>query len=313
MNIFVYGWYGHGNIGDESYKLSFVQTWPEHSFTFSDKFTEAEYDLIIVGGGDVIRPALLTTISKFKCPKIAISVTVTEQSLSNEIKVFDYIFVRDSKSLKVLNDFGFTNCTYLPDISIALRGDDHAGWHKLNCYDFGIRDNIFTVIVNAHLMDTSQSKYYDAITFRKFVADLSVIADRTDASFIFLPFSTKQPWDDRVSNGIANSECKKFSKNLVIYDEVSVKDAVNIIAGSNKIITSRFHGLIFGLGNNIPTTTLSFHDKFSGFCETVGQPYLNYYDMSLSSLENSILNSKVNPINFDNIKQEYIEKVHFLR
>ena len=36
MLIFVYGWYNHGNLGDESYKLSFKETWPEHDFVFND-------------------------------------------------------------------------------------------------------------------------------------------------------------------------------------------------------------------------------------------------------------------------------------
>lgn len=55
MKVFVFGWYDHGNIGDESYKLSFTSIWPEHNFIFGEKFSETDFDLCIIGGGDVIR------------------------------------------------------------------------------------------------------------------------------------------------------------------------------------------------------------------------------------------------------------------
>jgi len=42
MKIFVYGWYGHENIGDESYKLSFKETWSQHEFIFSDNVKEED-------------------------------------------------------------------------------------------------------------------------------------------------------------------------------------------------------------------------------------------------------------------------------
>ena len=72
MIIFVYGWYNHSNLGDESYKLSFKETWPEHEFIFSDVVKNDDidrYDLCIIGGGDVIREKSLKLYLYSNVPK----------------------------------------------------------------------------------------------------------------------------------------------------------------------------------------------------------------------------------------------------
>lgn len=319
MRVFVYGWYGHGNIGDESYKLSFCHVWPEHQFTFSDKpDNNATYDLCIIGGGDVVRPEALKATEKLLCPRIALSVTITEQSLCEDLRKLKHIYVRDGKSAEVLRKYNYLNYTYLPDISTCLKGDKARGNNVIlkNYVDNGLvlHSEVCVVIMNAHLMGTYDKKFYDRITFEKLVGDMASLMDKKATSFLFLPLSTKFPWDDRVSNGIVQSNVKKFNKNAVIYNPLSVQDTIDIIAASDLVITTRFHGLIFGIGNNISTVTLSFHDKFSGFCETINQPYLDYYNTTEKLLTQHAKEALPNrSLNHETIKSDYIEKVHFMR
>ena len=127
MRIYVYGWYNHENLGDESYKLSFKETWPEHEFFFTDNILNIEYDLCIIGGGDVITEKSLKIISNFNCPKISISVTITSISLVPSIYILDHIYVRDMSSYNNLVNYGYTNVTYIPDISIILKGNKENG------------------------------------------------------------------------------------------------------------------------------------------------------------------------------------------
>ena len=53
------------------------------------------------------------------------------------------------------------------------------------------------------------------------------------------------PWDDRVSNGMVASFCKFWKKNVVLYDELEVQDALDIISAADVVISSRLHSTIF--------------------------------------------------------------------
>jgi polysaccharide pyruvyl transferase WcaK-like protein len=318
MKVFVFGWYNHDNIGDESYKLSFKSIWPEHDFVFGEKVEEDIYDLCIIGGGDVVREHSLKSVSKLSCPKIALSVTITKQSLSADVHLLEHIYVRDNKSYDTLKEFGYDRVTYLPDISCILTGNVENGKKLISSIfksnNLEQYEKVYTIVINSHLLGNSQSKNKDKIFFDKMVTDISEMIDRTPASFLFIPFSTRFPWDDRITNGLVNSYTKYHKKNCVIYDKLSVDESLDIISASDLLITSRFHGLIFGLANHIPLVTISFHDKISGFCETVEECYIDYYNLNLNDLELQLKNSRVNnKLNANKIKNDYLEKVYLLR
>lgn len=290
MRVFVYGWYGHGNAGDESYKLSFRQVWPQHEFTFGET-PEGAYDVKVIGGGDVVRQSALQKIK----PDIAVSVTITAQSLCPEIYDLQHIYVRDEQSAAVLQEFGYTKYTYLPDISIILQGNR-------------VKTNKIGIISNAHLLPTPGFKYQDRLFFDKFVQDMAALSD-ISGPVTFIPFSTAAPWDDRVTNGLINSQCQNWKKNDVIYEPCSVKATIDKICECDLVITTRFHGLIFALGNHVPVITLSFHDKFSGFCKSIDQPYLDYYNYTYKQLLQAVETATVNDIMYPH----YDKKVHLLR
>jgi hypothetical protein len=50
----------------------------------------------------------------------------------------------------------------------------------------------------------------------------------------------------------------------------------------------------------------------SGFCDTIGKGYIDYWNFSASELNKHINNSEVMNIDREKIKEEYREKVHFL-
>lgn len=318
MKIIVFGWYDHDNLGDESYKISIKEVWPEHEFFFTDKLPQDIniFDLCIIGGGDVIREKSLNEISLLSCPKIALSVTITKESLSANIFILDHIYVRDELSHTKLKDFGYTNSTYIPDISIILTGDKSNGRRLIS--DFfkksksELYNKVYTIVINSHLLIDIGSTFKDQVVFFNVVNGISEVMDKTSASFLFIPFSTMAPWDDRISNGLVNSYTKFYNKNCVIYNKLSIKESLDIISASDAIITTRFHGLIFGLSNKIPILTISSHDKTSGFCETIGEEYIDYWSFSKNEFNRKI--DLLSNTQFDNkkIKEQYHETVHFL-
>ena len=319
MNIFVYGWYNHSNLGDESYKISFRKIWPEHHFTFCDKVTDNcvdKYDLCIIGGGDVIVEKNLVYISRFNCPKIALSVTITPLSLMPEIHVLNHIYVRDISSYNNLITYGHKNVTLIPDISIILQGNKEQGLNLIRqIFEKNGSDKynkVYTININSHLIGKPDTCSKNNNMFYKMLYDIVEVIDKTNASFLFLPFGTSLPWDDRVSNGLVNSYTKFHKKNCVIYDILSLQDSLDIMSASDMIITSRFHGLIFGIGNNVPTIPISFHDKMKGYCNTINKRYIDYWNFSSFELKEYMDEVVSENIDIKKIKDEYREKVHIL-
>lgn len=319
MKILVYGWYNHNNLGDESYKISFTNIWPQHEFFFTDniKTLTSEYDICVIGGGDVVREEILKKISSVKCKVICISVSITPQSLSPEIHNIGHIYVRDKSSLDILLGYGYKNATYIPDISIIIKGNVERGKSIISSLfekeSSEMYQKVYTIVINSHLMGNSHTSNKNRNMFYKMIDDMSEVIDKTPASFLFLPFSTALPWDDRVSNSIVNSNCKFYNKNCMIYDKLSVFDSTDIISASDAIITTRYHGMIFGVGNNVPTCMISSHDKMSKFCEDYSKSYINYWSFSVESFVREMNNMKILSINTEKIKEEYRDKVYLLR
>ena len=64
--ITVLGWYGHGNVGDESYKTSFPLLFPNYNLVFTDSLTnelKKKSAAVILGGGAVIEKPFLKQLS----------------------------------------------------------------------------------------------------------------------------------------------------------------------------------------------------------------------------------------------------------
>ena len=325
MNILVFGWYNHGNIGDESFKISFKKVWNIHNFTFVDDITpeisDMNFDLCIIGGGDVICKSNLIKCSKLNCKKIAISVTITNNSLTTELKILDYIYVRDELSLNNLKKIGFNNCELLPDISLVLSGNNVNGLKLINeSFKTNMSDRyekVYAITINAHLLGNYNSESKIKTKFFSFVDEISSFIDNTNASFLFIPFSTRFPSDDRISNSYTNSQCKYYNKNSVIFDTLSVQDTLDVISACDFNITTRFHGLIFSQCVDTPCITISFHDKFEGYLKTINQDYINYYDFSLKKINEFLVNNDIYSDKKGIYKQQtLIDKyraIHFIR
>lgn len=313
-NVLVLGWYNHNNIGDESFKLAFEMLYPHLNMTFVDNISKkCEYDYCILGGGDVVNEKALKMLSYVDCPKIALSVSITNNSICDELKVLEHIYVRDLSSLDILHKNNIFNCSYLPDVVLTLEPNKENG-KKLITELFKSEksdkyENVYGIVVNSHLIGNRKVSYNDRSRFLQYAQDLSQLIDDTNASFIFIPFSTGFPWDDRVSNSWVNNNCVFWKKNVVIYDKLGIQDTLDIISGCNKVIANRYHMSIFSYISEIPFLTIGFHDKFLSFCNDFDLKYLNYYSANLESMKSELQNVSINNIDkIKNLRSDY-EKI----
>lgn len=297
MDIVVYGWYHHLNIGDESYKISIPKAFPQHKFYFTNNFKDEYKDkCVILGGGNVVTEDFVRPLKDVQ-NKYCLSVNA---DLNNYhlFKEFKFSYVRDLKSFELLQSKGIKNCKYIPDISTCLSGDPNNGRALVKkFYDDAEQElysKLIVVIVNGHLVYGKPDLLArDYLTFFKFSQDLAKTMDETSASFLFLPMSTKPPWDDRITNSWVSSRCKFWKKNHVLYDKLSVQSTLDIISCADLVISTRLHSSIFSCTSGVPFIDVLHHDKNKVFIESIKQEKqtLSYWNFDSIKLNGLIKNS----------------------
>ena len=296
MKLLVLGWYDHHNIGDESYKLTFKNLFPQHSLTFVNSLKKEDVDeceAIILGGGNVIRKGFIEQLQKYPHKKIFALSAGIEEDPTQDLSFFKHIYARDKNTAIVLGKK--IPCSFIPDTALTLIGNEELGrkWikEKFQSEKHDLYENVIVVVVNSYMLNGGlENLARDAFTFIKFSYDFARTIDETPASFIFVPFGTGLPSDDRVSNAWVASKCKYWKKNYVVHERLDVETILNIMAASNMAISSRLHSSIFSFACGLPFIDITHHSKNSLFLEMIGQK-----DNSISfwNLDNTLLKTKI--------------------
>lgn len=284
--IKVVGWYNRRNIGDESYKLSFPKLFPKATFEFGDT---PGGNISVLGGGHVLSKSFLESFARSNASrKIAISVSASPETPKELLSQFETILVRDVRTLRNMESWGIP-ARLMPDVSVCMEPNPERGRgiiaERFEAEGLELYKIRVAVILNAHLYYREKLLARDYMTCLKAMQDIARVADDTSASFIFVPMSTGQPYDDRAMHGFINAHCKWWRKNWVIHERFDVQQTLDILSSCNVIISSRLHSSIFALISHVPFIDLLHHDKMLGFLETVGwREDLCYWNFSAHEL-----------------------------
>jgi polysaccharide pyruvyl transferase WcaK-like protein len=284
----VLGFYDHGNCGDEAYKVAFPLLFPNYDFLFADTVEKIEslrpdlLDCVVVGGGDIVHKNFLEGIYEIRCrtPLYALSVTVTDQSDLDNLQNFNQVVVRDRKSLLTATPYS-NNAFYLPDFTFALTPVASSGRkileEKFEQNGKILTDDFVVCVLNSYIsFNDYKAPARDVLAFNNLCYHLAELCEKSSLSWVFLPFSTQSPWDDRATSAWLCNRCKKrYEKNLVVYDRLTPQDTLDIIAASRTIISTRLHSTIFSVISGVPFVDIVHHDKNSGFIETLGMNFLS--------------------------------------
>ncbi len=296
----VVGWYSKSNCGDESYKLAFPKIFPDYNLVFSD-WPIKDADAYIIGGGDILTTKLLDKFASINKPKHIMSVTVSKKQDKEKFNGFRTIIVRDQESVKRLSEIG-VECLLYPDFSFILEGNKEKGASLIEEHFIKNRNDLYqkkvAIVINGHLVPPHGTTAYEQSRFDRFCFDLSIAIDETPASFIFVPFGTKQPWDDRISNGMVAVKCKWWKKNCMIYNELDVQETLDIISASDAVVSTRLHSSIFSCATETPFLDITHSHKNKYFLETIKyeKASIGYEDFNItkakSILKNAIFNTE---------------------
>jgi polysaccharide pyruvyl transferase WcaK-like protein len=292
--INVVGWYGKKNTGDESYKLAFPKIFTNYEFIFSENPIE-NADGYILGGGDVLTTKILEKFTKINKPKHIMSVTVSKNFDKNLLEGFRTIVVRDEASRNRLTNLNI-NPILAPDFSFILEYDRENGKRIIENLFSKEKHDLYNkkiaIIVNGHLVPPHGATAFEQSRFDRFAFDLSIGIDETPASFIFIPFGFKQPWDDRIANSIIASKCKWWKKNIICYEEMKVQEILDIISACDGVVSSRLHSSIFSAATEVPFIDITHNHKNKYFLETIKyeKASIGFIDFNLNRLTNMLKN-----------------------
>ena len=301
----VLGWYGKGNAGDESYKLTLPWLLTGYELTFTDSLSGFqhrgdEFDLLILGGGDIFSVELLAQVNEFKRQTgvecISLSVSLSEVGLSHNDSL-SRIYVRDEGTVERLSG---SVVQYLPDAAFILEGNSVRG-EELMSHHFAaerrdLYENRIAVVVNSHLIAKPGEPCRKHAAFQHFAQQLAHVADHTNASFFFIPFGTQMPWDDRCSEGYIASLCKFWKKNLVMFAKPTVQDTLDLLAASNVVISTRLHSSIFSCATATNFVDITHNHKNRQFLIDTG---LSDCSMSYLGFDPDVLTHRLSDLLLD--------------
>lgn len=286
------GWYNHNNCGDEAYKIAFPIILPENfDITFTDKPIKS--DIYILGGGDIVSNYFIDSFQKINAPKHIISTTIRNDINFKNLSQFSTILVRDYQSMKILNDNNILS-KYCPDATFALTPNVDNGKKIIkdafNNENAELYENIIVITINGHLCPEHSTSAIDFTKFEKFCYDVAMSIDHINASFVFLPFGKRMPWDDRVSSGLVASRCKFWKKNIVIYNAISPQESLDVISASTLSISTRLHSTIFSCIAGTPFIDIVHNHKNKYFLETLNNYkfVLDYNGLNTRQLINMV-------------------------
>ena len=295
----VIGWYGHQNLGDESYKLTFPKIFGDRfELQFSDSASlDNNHAAIFLGGGDIFAPDFVSKVSAIDRPRYAASITMPSNPNIDDLKQFKWIAVRDHKSFSTLLKSGYPTemSFYCPDFAFMLEGNPYRGKELLTelfkAEDRDLYEKKVIVAINSHLIAKPGDETRKHVVFENFAFHLSSICDSTNASFIFMPFSTHMPWDDRTASGMVASRCKFWKKNMVLYNRLCVQDSLDIISAVDATISTRLHSSIFSCASGTPFIDITHNHKNSTLLEDTNLQELSisYWKLNPENLHNKLI------------------------
>ncbi len=285
-SVDILGYYGHQNIGDDAYKLSFPILLPNYTLNFVDKLINPT-KTVVLGGGNVINNYFLGQLARFpNITKYTFSVNATPDMME-DLFPFKQIICRNNLT-------GFpkdTKIMSLPDFAFVLEPNPKNGRkliekiYKDNNLD--LYANVVIIVLNSFLCNREYGLARDYVNFEKVCYDLAHLMDHTSASFLLLPFGNSLPQNDRLANANIYMKCKWWRKNAIVFDMLSVQETLDICSSVQAVISTRLHSSIFSCIGGTPFVDLTHHNKTKLFLDYVDRPdwSVDYWHLSYEKLK----------------------------
>ena len=277
MNIFVFGWYDQGNLGDEVFKLSFNELWSSVNFTFGNEIPSNinTYDALWIGGGSFLDQPIykIDTVTIPLC-FIGVGVSAAIPLINQQaLKRAKRIICRDKKLLDNLPVKD--NATAISDLVFA-RTDLQPLHHK--------KTRQITVLLNDFVTPIGVAvPEWRSLSYSWFLQEFSKILDRfaaQDYKIKLLPMCINPRVDDRrIAAAIIGRSIYPHRYDWQL-NPVCEFDLRAEISKSAFVLTQRFHGLVYSIIEECPCLAICTHDKFNSLVKELDLPSVDYYGLT---------------------------------
>lgn len=246
MKINFIGWYGEGNLGDDSFQLVFSEAFSGHEQVFSQK-PDLSCDAFILGGGGVIDAGYFDGLSKIgNKPLYAIGVDIPlcgERYSLLLNHAFKKILVRSKEYFWLAREQGLLNVSFIPDIAFWIS--------PVTKKDSHVKPQLGVSLMN-HLLkgETHLQDHIMRVLDRK--------GDLVDITFLAFK---------KIDLDMINDVLSRRSIPCKVIAPQTPEEMISHISGLDVLLTMRFHGAVFANICKVPFISLSVPGKHSIFCE----------------------------------------------
>jgi len=278
LKIFVFGWYGQNNLGDEVFKTSFRQLWPDATLVFGNSIPidiNRHYKALWIGGGSFLDQPI-ANIDSVIIPIFFIGVGVSAalpDCNQRALKRAKMVVCRDG------NSFGNTpnkdNSILASDLVFART--DLQPLHLEKTKQISIILNDFLTPIGGSVPDWRSLSYY------WFLQEFSKIIDRyaiQDYKIKLIPMCINPRIDDRRIAAAIQGRSSYPHRYEWILNPLNELELRTEISKSAFVITQRFHGLVYSILEQSHCLTLCTHDKFNNLVKELNLPSLDYYGLT---------------------------------
>ena len=284
LKVLVFGWYNHGNAGDELFKQAFQHLFPEIDFKFVDQLNQNDIETanaVILGGGSFLdNPLPMDAAAKQALqdsPVLYIGVGLETHIHSDHQVLLDRAKL---VATRTPNQNRF-NSIYVPDLVYALQD-------KSQHQD---KQQAILVVPNCLVIPTWNDPNWKHSAWEYFKSEFAQTLEALYPEYRidFYPMCQSATLDDHAASmEILGKTAARNFDGLLQQVPSTIEKLTNLFSQYQMVITQRYHGAILAELSGTPYVSIHHHDKlkFTHTGEGIQIPFFGFSkDRLFSAIE----------------------------
>lgn len=264
MNILVYGWYHHHNLGDDLFMDAFKALFPNFNFNFVNQITIHNLqgvDAVFIGGGSLLGEVISISddgawdlLKQQRIFYIGVGAETSINIFHAELMAqAELIALRSSVGLDKVLSIN-PNTIVINDLVYYLQPNKTA--NKI--------DKSVLVMPNISVVPSWNESHWKHTAWEYFKTEFGQFLDHliSEGYFLnFLPLCTDFALDDTMASAeLINCMIHRNNK-LLLPKENTISSVTETMSRYSVIITQRYHGIVLSEMVKVPCLSIYHHDK----------------------------------------------------